>query len=141
MKLLIHTLVFCRLILLNRHMRKIRRRIQDMPVSTRRTVGEITMEEIDAASRTPVPHLYGSSSSDIYQPWGDGATLAFRRTHARAAQLQLRGMAMWLAIVFHETRESPHAGMQAFHRETLGLLGLLKGTYENATGTRIHATN
>ena len=87
------------------------------------------MTEIETATRSPVPHLYGSSSTDIYQPWGDGATLAFNRAKSRVPQLKLRGTALWLAIAYQETRDSPHASMQGLHRDVLGLLGLLKGTY------------
>ena len=133
MKLLIRALVFCRFITLSRQMREIKRTVQAMPVTAQRAIGQISMSEIGAAAHTPVPHLYGSSSTDIYQPWGDGASLAFQRARARVPQLQLRGVALWLAVVYQETRESPHASMQGLHREVLGLLGLLKGTYENPT--------
>lgn len=132
MKLLIRTLVFCRFILLNRQLREVKRDIISMPVTSQRAIGQLAMDEIDAAGRTAIPHLYGSSSNDVYQPWGDGATLAFQRARARVPQLRMRGMALWLAIVYQETHESPHASMQAMHREVLGLLGVLKGTYENA---------
>lgn len=129
MKLLIRALVFCRYIVLNRQAREIKRSIQSLPVTAQRAVGQLAMTEIETASRTPVPHLYGSSSTDIYQPWGDGASLAFSRARSRVPQLKLRGTALWLAIAFQETRESPHASMQALHRDILGMLGLLKGTY------------
>jgi len=132
MKLLIRTLVFCRFILLNRQLREIKRDIVSLPVTAQRSVGQLAMDEIDAAGRTPMPHLYGSSSNDVYQPWGDGATLAFQRARARVPQMRLRGTALWLAIVYQETHDSPHASMQAMHREVLGLLGVLKGTYDNA---------
>lgn len=131
MKLLIHTLVFIRIVILNRQLSEIKRGITALPVTAQRAVGQIAMHEIEAAARTKLPHLHGSSSNDIYQPWGDGATLAFKRTRVRAPQLRLRGTGSWLAIVYHETHDSPHASMQAMHREVLGLLGLLKGTYEN----------
>lgn len=135
MKLLIRALVFCRFITLSRQMREIKRTVQALPVTAKRAIGQLAMTEIDAAARTPIAHLYGSSSTDIYQPWGDGATLAFQRSRARVPQLQLRGVALWLAIVYQETRDSPHASMQGLHREVLGLLGLLKGTYENSMAT------
>lgn len=129
MKLLIRALVFCRYIVLNRQAREIKRSIQSLPVTAQRAVGQLAMTEIETAGRTPVPHLYGSSSTDIYQPWGDGAALAFGRARSRVPQLKLRGTALWLAIVYQETRESPHASMQTLHRDILGMLGMLKGTY------------
>lgn len=140
MKLLIRALVFCRYIVLNRQVREIKRSIQSLPVTAQRAVGQLAMTEIETASRTPVPHLYGSSSTDIYQPWGDGATLAFNRARSRVPQLKLRGTALWLAIVFQETRESPHASMQTLHRDLLGMLGLLKGTYAGQAPSILDAT-
>ncbi len=140
MKFLTHILVFIRLTLLNRQLREIKRGITTLPVTAQRAVGQIAMSEIEAAARTPMPYLHGSSSNDIYQPWGDGATLAFKRTRMRVPQMRLRGTASWLAIVYHETHDSPHASMQAMHREILGLLGLLKGTYENPEIAAVSAT-
>lgn len=131
MKLLTRALVFFRYIMLNRQMREIKRNIQSLPVTVQRAAGQLAMSEIDAAARSSVPHLYGSSSADVQQLWGDGATLAFKRARSRVPQLKLRGTALWLAIVYQETLESPHASMQAMHREVLGLLGHLKGTYAN----------
>jgi hypothetical protein len=131
MKLLIYTLVFCRYILLNRQLREIKRNIISMPVTAQRAVGQMASDEMDAAARARTPYLHGSSSADVYQPWGDGASLAFQRSRARVPQMRLRGTALWLAIVYHETDKSPHASMQGLHREVLGVLGILKGTYEN----------
>lgn len=129
MKLLIRLLVLCRYIVLNRQCREIQRSIQSLPLSAQRAVGQLAMSEIEAASKSQTPHLYGSSSTDLYQPWGDGAALAFNRSRSRVPQLMLRGTALWLAIVFQETRDTPHGSMQALHREVLGMLGMLKGTY------------
>ncbi|MCX7555779.1 hypothetical protein OS187_02915 [Xanthomonadaceae bacterium JHOS43] len=141
MKLLIRALVFCRYIVLNRQAREIKRSIQSLPVTAQRAVGQLAMTEIENADRTPVPHLYGSSSTDIYQPWGDGATLAFDRARSRVPQLKLRGTALWLAIAYQETRESPHASMQTLHRDVLGMLGLLKGTYTGQAPTIANAAS
>ncbi len=140
MKLLIRALVFCRYIVLTRQSREIKRNIQSLPVTAQRAVGQLAMSEIETAGRSPVPHLYGSSSTDIYQPWGDGAALAFSRACSRVPQLKLRGTALWLAIAYQETRESPHASMQTLHRDILGMLGLLKGTYASQAPSIANAT-
>lgn len=140
MKLLTRLLVFCRYTVLNRQLREIKRSVLDLPVTAQRAVGHLVMGEIESAAKTPVPHLYGSSSTDVHQPWGDGATLAFARARARVPQLRLRGLALWLAVVYQETRHSPHASMQALHREVLGLMGLLKGTYGKQTVDAASAT-
>ena len=139
MKLLTRLLVFCRYTVLTRQLREIKRSELDLPITAQSAVGHLVMSEIEAATRTPVPHLYGSSSTDVHQPWGDGATLAFGRARARVPQLRLRGLALWLAIVFQETHHSPHASMQALHREVLGLMGILKGTYGKTSADTANA--
>jgi hypothetical protein len=139
-KLLTRLLVFCRYTVLNRQLREIKRSVFELPVTAQRAVGNLVMSEIEAATKTPVPHLYGSSSTDVHQPWGDGATLAFTRARSRVPQLRLRGLALWLAIVYQETNDSPHASMQSLHREALGLMGLLKGTYGKPIAEAASAT-
>jgi len=67
-KLLIRLLVFCRYTMLNRQLREIKRSVLDLPVTAQRAVGHLVMSEIEAAAKTPVPHLYGSSSTDVHQP-------------------------------------------------------------------------
>lgn len=129
MKLIIRLLAWARYIMLSRQARDIRRIVQELPVSAQRAVGQLAMAEIQNAARAPTPHLYGSEVEDRYQPWGDATQHAYAKARSKAPQLKLRGVALWLAVVYHETRDSTHPNLQAVHRDVLGLLGLLKGTY------------
>ena len=129
MKVVIRLLVLARYLMLARQAREIRRLVQELPVTAQRAVGQLAMTEIRNAARLVSPHLYGSQVEDRYQPWGDATDQAYRRAQQRTPQLKLRGIALWLAVVFHETRDSSHASLQGLHRDVLGLLGLLKGTY------------
>ena len=134
MKLLIRMLVLARYLTLNRQAREIRRIVQSLPVTAQRAVGQLAMAEIQNAAKEANPHLYASENIDRYQPWGDASSLSFSKARSRVPQLKLRGIAVWLAVVYHETRDSQHHSMLEIHREVLGLLGLLKGTYAaNAT--------
>lgn len=137
MKLLIRALVLTRYLTLNRQAREIRRIVQALPVTAQRAVGQLAMAEIQNASKEPVPHLYGSENVDRYQPWSETATQSFGKARSRVPQLKLRGIAMWLAVVYHETRDSQHTSLLEIHREVLGLLGLLKGTYAAGATTEI----
>lgn len=132
MKVVIRLLALARYLMLSRQAREIRRIVRELPVSAQRAVGQLAMAEIQNAARTPTPHLYGSLVEDRYQPWGDATQLAFHKAQSRTPQLKLRGIALWLAVAYHETRESSHANILGIHREVLGLLGLLKGTYAAA---------
>ena len=129
MKVVIRLLAMARYLMLLRQSREIRRIVQELPVTAQRAVGQLAMSEIRNAARLPQPHLYGSEVEDRYQPWGDAASHALVKAQSRTPQLKLRGVALWLAVVFHETRESNHPSLQVIHREVLGLLGTLKGTY------------
>ncbi|MCI1710080.1 MAG: hypothetical protein LKM32_07010 [Chiayiivirga sp.] len=129
MKVVIRLLALARYLMLLRQSREIRRIVQGLPVTAQRAVGQLAMSEIRNAARCSQPHLYGSQVEDRYQPWGDATQQAFAKAQSRTPQLKLRGIALWLAVAFHETRDSNHANMQGIHREVLGMLGLLKGTY------------
>lgn len=129
MRVVIRLLVLARYLMLGRQLREIRRIVQELPVSAQRAVGQLAMAEIQNAARLATPHFYGSEAGDRYQPWGDATQQAFAKAQSRTPQLKLRGLALWLAVVYHETRETPHPALQGLHRDVLGLLGLMKGTY------------
>jgi hypothetical protein len=129
MRVMIRLLVLARFLMLSRQAREVRRIVQELPVSAQRAVGQLAMAEIQNAARLPAPHFYGSDPGDRYQPWGDATQQAFSRAQSKTPQLKLRGIALWLAVVYHETRETPHPQLQGLHRDVLGLLGLMKGTY------------
>ena len=129
MKVVVRLLALARWLMLNRQSRELRKIIQDLPISAQRAVGQLAMAEIQNAARLPQPHWYGSESEDRYQPWGDGTQQAFFKAQSKTPQVKLRGIALWVAVAYHETRETPHPQLQAIHREVLGMLGQLKGTY------------
>ena len=139
MKVVIRLLALARYLMLSRQAREIRRIVQELPVSAQRAVGQLAMAEIQNAARLPAPHLYGSEVEDRYQPWGDATQVAFSKAQSRTPQLKLRGIALWLAVAYHETRDSGHPQLQGVHRDVLGLLGLLKGTYGAAPSRPVAA--
>ncbi len=128
-RLIFRILVLGRYLTLNRQAREIKRIIQGLPVVSQRAVGQLVMTEIEAASAAPQPRLYGSTHVHSSKEWGSGTSEAFAKSQSRVQQLRLRGVSMWLAIVFHETRDSKFPGFDSLHREVLGLLGVLKGTH------------
>jgi len=128
-KVLINILALLRYLVLTRQARELKRTIAALPLSAKRALAKLTLAEIEAASQELLPHLYGSTGTDRYQPWGNATALAFERARAAVPQLKLRGIALWLAVTFHETQDSPRPLQQALHREVLGFLGDLKGTY------------
>lgn len=136
MSFLIRLLSTLRYMTLRRQLREMRKIVESLSPSTRSAVATLTMGEIQNAARAPVPHLYGAQDIHRYQPWSEAASQSFGKARSSVAQLKLRGIALWLAVVYHETRDIPHAGLADIHREILGLLGHLKGTYAGGAAAR-----
>lgn len=139
MKVVIRLLALARWLMLSRQAREMSRIVGELPMSAQRAVGQLAMAEIQNAAREPQPHFYGSDVEDRYQPWGDASQDAYAKAQSKTPQLKLRGIALWVAVVYHETRESPHQQLQAVHRQVLGMLGTLKGTYPAVAAGRVTA--
>lgn len=129
MTLISRMLATARYLTLMRQARELRGMIETLPRSAQRALATLALAEIERVAQEPEPRRFGDSGSDPYQPWSNAAHEAFRRARSPVAQLKLKGMASWIAVVFHETRESPHPALESVHREVLGFLGILKGTY------------
>jgi hypothetical protein len=136
MQFLTKMLALTRFLLLSRQVKEVRKLINELPVSAKRALGMLVSAEIQKASQHPQPHLYGSEHVDRYQPWGDATEVALSRARSDNAQLRLRGIATWIAVVYHETENSAHSGLQQIHREVLGFMGELKGTFAQAAADR-----
>lgn len=139
MTLLTRMLATARYLTLMRQARELRGIIDTLPKSAQRALATLALAEIEKVAREPEPRRYGDTGTDPYTPWSNAAGQAYLRAKSPVAQLKLKGIATWIAVVFHETRESPHPSLEAVHREVLGFLGILKGTYAahaRSVGTR-----
>ena len=122
MDILVTMLAQWRRMMLARQARAVRQAVLAMTAEQRRQAADHTLAEIRAAAELPAPHLYGGGDAVMYRPWTPVATTMARRAGDRAIQLRLRSVGTWLAVVYHETRAAPDAGLQAVHRDVLGLL-------------------
>jgi hypothetical protein len=104
----------------------VRKAVLALNAEQRRQTAEHTLSEIQAAARLPLPHRHGDSDSSPYQPWTHVAATAASRMGDRSVQLRQRSIALWLAVVYHETRCAKPPGLQAVHRQVLGMLRELK---------------
>lgn len=136
MQFLTKMLALTRYLILSRQVKEVNRLIGELPVTAKRALGMLVAAEIQKAAQHPHPHLYGSEHVDRYQPWGDATEVALVRARSDNAQLRLRGIATWIAVVFHETQNASHSGLQSVHRDVLGFMGELKGTYAQAAVDR-----
>ncbi|HZX69978.1 MAG TPA: hypothetical protein VFE77_04090 [Rhodanobacter sp.] len=111
---------------LGRQFRDIERSIRPLPKRNRDRLNMLTLREIGQASRCDFPHLYGTAPESRYLPWGQGTDIGYERARSNNAEVALRGMALWLAVAYHETSNATHPGLQLQHRRLLQLLRELK---------------
>jgi hypothetical protein len=131
MKLLIQLLAVARGMVLSREMGAIEREVAGLSVLDRRVLANLALRELAQASKTEHPHLYGSQATERYRPWGTGTSVAMERVRSDNSQIKLRGIALWLAIAFHETKDAEFAGLKDFHRRVLKMMRQLKESLGN----------
>ena len=131
MKLLIHVLAFTRGVILNREMSIIEREVAGLSVLDRRVLANLALRELAQASKTEYPHLYGSQPTERYRAWGTGTAVAMDRVRSDNSQIKLRGIALWLAVAFYESKDSDFGNMKNFHRRCLKMMRQLKESLGN----------
>lgn len=92
---------------LNRQLREIETIIGNMTKPTRVRLAALVLREIEQAAASQFPHLHGTPPELRYRLWGTGTDTGFERARSDNLQLCMRGIALWLAVAYHETRESP----------------------------------
>ena len=111
---------------LDRQFRRIGKTLDALPAAARVRLSLLTLREIGQAARSEFPHLYGTPAQERYLPWGHGTATGYARACSDNLEVALRGMALWLAVAYHETKDSPHPGMQVRHRQLLRVVRELK---------------
>lgn len=117
---------------LGRQFRDIERSIRALPRRNRDRLSVLTLREIGQASRCDFPHLYGTTPETRFLPWGQGTDTGYERARSNNAEVALRGIALWLAVAYHETKNTPHTKLQPQHRQVLQLLRELKEVHQSS---------
>lgn len=128
MRLLIRLIALRRARQLNRQFRDIERAVQGLSRQNRVRLATLTLREIGQATRCDFPHLYGTAPEQRYQPWGQGTDVGFARARSENMEIAIRGVALWLAVAYHETKEAQQASLQKQYRQVMRLLRELKDT-------------
>ena len=129
MRIVTRIIALTRSIQLNRQFREIEKIINELPAASRRQLAGIAMREFAAAAKCEFPHLYGTTDQgQRYQPWGTGTDLGFSRVKSDNPQVKLRGIALWLTVAYHETKDSQYGEVQNLHRHLMRTLRVLKET-------------
>jgi len=127
MKLLLRTLALTRSITLRRQLKQVTAAIDDLVIAQRKELLQLAQREFSAAAQSPMPHLYGSRPTSPYAPFGTGTELAMERMNSDNPPLRLRGIALWLAVGYHESREAQQYGeFVELHKNIQRVIRLLK---------------
>jgi hypothetical protein len=126
MKLVFRTLALGRYMQLRRQFSEVEKLINQLNMTQKRELVGIALREFASAAKSPVPHLYASESLERYVPWGNGAELSMQRAKSDNPTLRLRGVATWLAIVYHETKGVKYGEFDGLHRNVMRTLRVLK---------------
>jgi len=126
MRLVTRILALSRAARLQRQFRDIEQRTRNLPAPTCSLLTELIAKECAAAGRLDSPHLYGSPPDLKPGSWGTGMDLGYERARSDNAQVRLRGVALWLAVAYHETREASFPEFEGLHRDVLRLMRQLR---------------
>ncbi|MGH8184396.1 MAG: hypothetical protein ACREPH_12130 [Rhodanobacteraceae bacterium] len=109
---------------LRRQFGEIEQRSLELPRSYRDQLAELIGRECDNVAASPDPSQYGSQIDDGVT--SNGLDVGFDRAKSDNVQVRMRGLALWLALVYHETRDADASESQELHRSILRVLRELK---------------
>lgn len=114
---------------LSRQFKGIERSIQALPQRSRIRLNTLALREIGQASKGDFPHLYGTPPEARFLAWGRGTDTGYERACSNNPEVAVRGIALWLAVAYHETRNSPFPALQPLYRQLMQLLRELKDAH------------
>ena len=126
MQILTRLIALTRGMQLKRQFKDIEKALEQLAPNARRQLAAIAMREFSAAAKSEFPHLYATPPEEKYSPWGSGTSIGFERMKSDSLQVRLRGVALWLIVSFHETKDSPYADQRELHRQVMRTLRTLK---------------
>ncbi|MBX3692959.1 hypothetical protein [Dokdonella sp.] len=135
MQILTRLIALTRGMQLKRQFKDIEKALEQLAPGARRQLAAIAMREFSAASKSEFPHLYATPPEEKYAPWGSGTAIGFERMKSDSLQVRLRGLALWLIVSFHETKDSPFPDQRELHRQVMRTLRTLKESAGDAPDT------
>jgi hypothetical protein len=109
---------------LRRQITEIEHRSLELPRSYREQLAELIGRECDSVSQSPDPSRYGMHTEDGVTT--NGLDVGFDRARSDNVQVRMRGLALWIALVYHETRGASAPENEALHRQVLRIMRELK---------------
>lgn len=109
---------------LRRQLADIEQRSLELPRSYREQLAELIGRECDNIDQCPDRALYGMQTEDGVTT--SGLDVGFDRARSDNVQVRMRGLALWIALVYHETRDAQSADAAELHRHVLRIMRELK---------------
>lgn len=109
---------------LRRQFGEIEQRSLELPRSYREQLAELIGRECDNVEAAADPSSYGTQTENGVTT--NGLDLGFDRARSDNVQVRMRGIALWIALVYHETRNAEAPESQELHRAILRVMRELK---------------
>ena len=110
---------------LRRQLADIEHRALELPRSYREQLAELIGRECDNVAQCADPSQYGIQIEDGVT--SSGLDVGYDRARSDNVQVRMRGLALWLALVYHETRNAaPTPENEELHRQVLRIMRELK---------------
>ena len=109
---------------LRRQLGEIEQRCLDLPRSYREQLAELIGRECDNVTRSSNPPLYGTQTENGVTT--GGLEVGLDRARSDNVQVRMRGLALWIALVYHETGLSQTPESEELHRQVLRIMRELK---------------
>ena len=109
---------------LRRQFNEIEQRSLELPRSYREQLAELIGRECDNVEAAGDPSTYGTQTENGVTT--NGLDLGFDRARSDNVQVRMRGIALWIALVYRETRNAEAPESQELHRAILRVMRELK---------------
>ncbi len=139
MKYLTRMLALTRLMQLKRQWKRIAAWLALLTQEDQQVLAALVYGEAQRAGKHPLPQFYASQNIEAYSPWGDAVQLAFARICNEGGQSQMRGVATWLAVVYHETGNTQLAALRSLHNDVAYELNKYRSLHERVLAIRMAA--
>jgi len=126
MRLVTHLIAVNREIRLRRQLADIERVVLALPVRAHADLQQLVRREMEQAAACDFPHLYGTPPEERYSTYGHGPDIGLGKARSENPLIATRGVALWVAAVYHETLDSRRPGMEDLHRQILRLMRQVK---------------
>lgn len=103
----------------------IEQRALELPRSYREQLAELIGRECDAVAACPDRASYGAQTNERGATQS-GLDVAMDRARSDNVHVRIRGIALWIALVYAETHDADAAEAQELHRTILRVLRELK---------------